>query len=301
MLMKRKGLLAIPVTLMAVVYLFLAGTFFTLYSSQFSMIQAGRTALQAQQYAEVDSNTLSLLAYTDLDTKGAHSRQAITNIVDAAGWEDEIVIGPETIIDVDNRQRIATVKVYKTGDTLARYSLQVPLSSKGSSGVPSGTICIWHSSAATIPDGWVLCDGTNGTPDLRSRFVYGAGGDTNTKTAVGHAVNELYGHWAVGFTHGQEYLYLTAEQMPSHTHTRGTMNITGFFYGTYGYGGYSGGCFSPAGVEFANNSLNAGGDATYIQSFNAANSWTGETSAVGSGAEINNLPPLMCLCYIMKK
>lgn len=42
------------------------------------------------------------------------------------------------------------------------------------SGVPSGVILLWSGTIATIPQGWALCDGTNGTPDLRDRFVVGA-------------------------------------------------------------------------------------------------------------------------------
>lgn len=42
------------------------------------------------------------------------------------------------------------------------------------SGVPSGTIVMWSGSIASIPTGWKLCDGTAGTPDLRSKFIRGA-------------------------------------------------------------------------------------------------------------------------------
>jgi len=41
--------------------------------------------------------------------------------------------------------------------------------------IPSGVIVIWSGSAAAIPSGWNLCNGSNGTPDLRDRFVVGAG------------------------------------------------------------------------------------------------------------------------------
>jgi hypothetical protein len=46
-----------------------------------------------------------------------------------------------------------------------------------SSILPSGTIVIWSGSIATIPSGYHLCDGTNGTPDLRNLFVIGAAVD----------------------------------------------------------------------------------------------------------------------------
>jgi hypothetical protein len=43
--------------------------------------------------------------------------------------------------------------------------------------VPKGIIVMWSGSIDTIPNGWVLCDGNNGTPDLTRRFIYGAGND----------------------------------------------------------------------------------------------------------------------------
>lgn len=60
--------------------------------------------------------------------------------------------------------------------------------------IPKGTILIWSGSAETIPANWSLCDGTNGTPDLRDKFIVGAGnnytpnssGSANTHT---HAIN----------------------------------------------------------------------------------------------------------------
>lgn len=49
----------------------------------------------------------------------------------------------------------------------------------GYTGVPVGTISMWVGSVGDIPAGWHLCDGTNGTPDLRDRFVVGAGNKYN--------------------------------------------------------------------------------------------------------------------------
>jgi len=51
----------------------------------------------------------------------------------------------------------------------------------------TGIICIWSGSIASIPAGWALCDGTNGTPDLRDRFVPGAGGTEPPGTIGGSA------------------------------------------------------------------------------------------------------------------
>jgi microcystin-dependent protein len=62
-------------------------------------------------------------------------------------------------------------------------------------GVPAGVIAIWSGSVASIPAGWVICDGTSSTPDLRDRFVIGAGstyavdatgGATTTASVAAH-------------------------------------------------------------------------------------------------------------------
>ena len=55
-----------------------------------------------------------------------------------------------------------------------------------------------------IPDDWHLCDGTNGTPDLRDRFLTGAGSS-----------------YALGDTGGENFHQLTINEMPSHNHSLG--------------------------------------------------------------------------------
>jgi hypothetical protein len=52
--------------------------------------------------------------------------------------------------------------------------------------LPQGVIVMWSGTIATIPDGWALCDGTNGTPDLRNRFIVGANADAEgvAKTTI---------------------------------------------------------------------------------------------------------------------
>ncbi len=44
-----------------------------------------------------------------------------------------------------------------------------------SSSFPKGTIIAYYEKAGPIPKGWAICDGTNGTPDLRSKFIMGVG------------------------------------------------------------------------------------------------------------------------------
>lgn len=82
-----------------------------------------------------------------------------------------------------------------------------------------GQIILWSGSIGSIPAGWALCDGANGTPDLRDAFVRGAGGalspgDEGGAASVntGNAGAHSHSGSSVGDT------ALTEAQMPSHRH-----------------------------------------------------------------------------------
>ena len=71
----------------------------------------------------------------------------------------------------------------------------------GSDLVPKGIIVMWSGAVNAIPAGWALCDGTNGTPDLRDRFIVGAGSS-----------------YAPSSTGGVNTMNLTVAQLPAHNH-----------------------------------------------------------------------------------
>ena len=54
-----------------------------------------------------------------------------------------------------------------------------------------GMILLWYGPVVLIPTGWQLCDGTNSTPDLRNRFIVGAG-DTYNPAATGGTLTHLH-------------------------------------------------------------------------------------------------------------
>lgn len=118
-----------------------------------------------------------------------------------------------------------------------------------------------------------MCDGNNGTPDLRSRFVYGAGGDINTKSSFSSGWNNVNGHWPVEWIGGEEQHKLTIAEMPSHNHSF-TGDPTG------GWNGFT-------------NGQAVLSDRTYTGYF-------GHNDYAGGDQPHNILPRFMTLAYIMK-
>lgn len=76
----------------------------------------------------------------------------------------------------------------------------------GGSGIPSGIISMWSGPVVDIPTGWALCNGQGGTPDLRNRFILGAG-STYAPGATGGSLATNTGATT-----------LTVAQMPAHSH-----------------------------------------------------------------------------------
>jgi len=66
--------------------------------------------------------------------------------------------------------------------------------------VPAGIISIWSGAIINIPPGWSICDGTGGTPDLRDKFIAGAG-STYAVGAEGGNVNHNHTFTGDGHTH----------------------------------------------------------------------------------------------------
>ena len=132
--------------------------------------------------------------------------------------------------------------------------------------IPAGIISMWSGSIASIPSGWFLCDGNNGTPDLRNRFIVGAG-STYAVAATGGSADAI---------------------VVSHTHTA-TVNDPGHFHQGFSY--YNGG------LGVGTPAVNQSGDQPTSTSFTGI---TVTNSTTGSSGTNANLPPYYALAYIMK-
>src|SRR5690606_5293896 len=84
--------------------------------------------------------------------------------------------------------------------------------------VPPGGIIMWYGQPTSIPEGWALCDGTNNTPDLRERFIVGAG-DNSSVAGLAYDFAQ---------TGGAASITLTPEQLAPHTHATETFSRRGW-------------------------------------------------------------------------
>ncbi|MBT1696129.1 hypothetical protein KK083_04540 [Fulvivirgaceae bacterium PWU4] len=162
------------------------------------------------------------------------------------------------------------------------------LNSTGNGPVPQGGIIMWSGSAAAIPTGWALCNGANNTPDLRERFIVGAGGDNPSVAVVGG----FGGPYNPGDKGGGNGVALLVSQMPSHSHT---MNTTGSHQHTVRE--VNRGDEGSSGVDQSVGSYTETGVDKYT-SFAGDHSHTIDPTGGGNAHE--NRPPYYALAFIMK-
>ena len=156
----------------------------------------------------------------------------------------------------------------------------------GAGTVPVGTIVMW--SGTSIPTGWAICDGSQGTPDLRGRFVLASG------TGSGLTARTL------NQSGGEQSHTLSLAEMPSHSHSGsgGTSSDGGHSHG------YNSGHGSQAGIKSGDwNQGEIGyGDVPNTTSWQSGHthSFSFYLSTSGSSSAYNIMPPYYVLAFIMR-
>ena len=163
-----------------------SGTTLTIYDGG----NPGETSFDDNIGWNVDFNSGNLYSFNGESTQGTW----MLNVVDQTGgntgtldswtmrfnetWDGEMFIGDNLTVQGDvvvrNQMTLqfggALVFTDETNTEYARIDGLV-----GNGVVPQGAIVMWSGAITSIPTGWSLCDGTNGTPDLTDRFIVGAG------------------------------------------------------------------------------------------------------------------------------
>jgi microcystin-dependent protein len=139
--------------------------------------------------------------------------------------------------------------------------------------VPIGGIIIWNDyNSVTTPDGWALCDGQNDTPDLRGKFIMSSTYGSTVALTGGQS------NYSVGQKGGKQYVTLTEDEMPSHTHK-------------FTFDRFDGGPSDPDDQE---QDLDSDEDEATLRTY------TRDTQGTGGDGAHENRPPYYVLAYIMR-
>lgn len=145
-------------------------------------------------------------------------------------------------------------------------------------------IVMFTGSLSSIPSGWLVCDGSNGTPDLTDRFVKG---DSSPDS----------GSYATG---GQDSYTLSETQMPEHGHSGSTDEHSSSHGHQWNYHthGATYDIFSGHGTAVDNN--NSFGDTQHSSSSSGDHSHGFDIGSAGGSSAVDNRPAFYEVAFIMK-
>lgn len=222
---------------------------------------------------KADAETVNAALQTKADgqaTQAALHGKAEQTAVDAALAEHRAVVATTTStghlqLATDVEATAGTV----TDKAVNPRQLASVRATATDNALPRGLIAMWSGAANAVPQGWALCNGSNGTPNLQDRFIVGAG-SSYAVGATGGATSHQ--HW-IGGEAG--YTTLDWNMLPWHNHTFGK--------GTYG------------------SSAEALGSESSQQNTSYAGSSWGHTHSIGLASDARDQrPPYYALCFIMK-
>jgi len=245
------------------------GNGFQFFSNDGLPLNAGKI------YTYQAGSTTPLATYTDVNGLIANTNPIILGTSGRPPeeiWLTDGVFYKFVLTDAND----VTIQTY---DNLYGFIASVPPVAPSS--VPTGCILLWSGSIGSIPSGFALCNGLNGTPDLRDKFIVGAGST-----------------YAVDGTGGSKDAIVV-----SHTHTATSTSVV------TDAGHSHDGNFGSSGSPSTNGSQLYGfiGTVTTARSGAVDTATTGITVATtttnasaGTSGTNANLPPYYALCYIMK-
>ena len=279
----KKGFTLIELSIVMAVLAILAGSITPIFIKKIQVKAAEKTAL------EISAIEQGALAYYVANNAWPGNIQALqhTGYVNPSWNANNPWQNPYSVSSTQNSFTVSTTVPTEWTSLVARdlptssvlqNSVSSTVPSPGSLSIPKGSIIMWSGAIASIPPGWQICDGTNGTPDLRDKFIVGADQDFGgiAETLVSGSLSQFGG----SATHIHEAGTLIG---PVHTHgfsatTDGPSSGGGAHCGDDGYA-----------TRWHTHTVSGVTDAG-----NSGGPVTGETASASS------LPPYYALAFIIK-
>ena len=130
---KKKGIVMLQ-ALFAMVIMGMIGYYFaTTTSASFQAMAAGKTAEQAEQYANLEAQYLQQLGFDAIDQESSgfqHSRQSMEELTGDKNWESKVEVANTKTLDSGNEVKIIRISIYKDSDGVLaspRYSIDMPM------------------------------------------------------------------------------------------------------------------------------------------------------------------------------
>lgn len=162
--------------------------------------------------------------------------------------------------------------ILETAETYLDKNIKISVSNTS---IPSGVIMLWSGSSLNIPEGYVLCDGNNGTPNLTDKFILGAG-NSYASGAIGGEISHTHKYKVSSRPY---YGTLSGED---------GKGIMAYDYTTNSF---------KEGTKITTSEQTRVNDSTVLSYQMAAPHFMESEANV---SKTNNLPPYYALCYIMK-
>jgi hypothetical protein len=256
-------------------------------------------------------------------TNGGYQHTGLARDATDGTWKlfANVVAEPTTTIDFTNATysnlkigQLTSTGVTATGPatvgnlTANNTSITGTMTQDGVVGgiVPVGGIIMWSGNIASIPTRWALCNGSNGTPDLRDRFIVGAG-STYAPGATGGSKDAI----VVSHSHSASSTF-SGSPLGSHSHSATSTvtdpghvhNVTSMSNGETGTAKFVNGNdgTAPSGVTVpsATTGITVGTSISSESAGTPSGSVSTTVNTEGSSGTNANLPPYYALAYIMR-
>lgn len=269
-----------------------------------AIVQANIASLSANLSANIATVLSGLSGVTAAWTANAATQQGQINGLIAGAYSNANVAAYLPSYGGAISASTITATTQAVGD----ISTKVATTAYVNGVLPYGVIMMWSGSVATVPTGWQLCNGSNGTPDLRNRFIVGAGSTysvagTGGTTSVGLLETNLPSHshsfsgsGSASSDGSHSHGISVSISDPGHSHT--VHANPGGTSGAFG-GGSSGGATN-IGSSTNTTGISASASLSTDGSHSHSISVSGSIGSTGSGTAFSVLPPYYALCYIMK-